>query len=154
MVLLFPSKDVPVQREEEAAIPKRPSREDVRELLVKAREIITDEMEAEETDKASVHEPPPARPLALTRSQEATFESVEQLQAQLENLVLEKGSDGTKSKGTDLTGTKEVAASGEDKQTSPVRCKSAGCTIIQKPPPTPMSCINVMHQKFSLSSYR
>ena len=126
MVLLFPSKDVPVQLEEEAAIPKRPSREDVRELLVKAREIIADEMEAEETDKASVHEPPTARPLALTRSQEATFESVEQLQAQLENLV-EEESDGTKSKlGTDLTGTEGVAASGEDKQTSPVRCKSAG----------------------------
>ena len=120
MVLLFQSKDVPVQVEEVPVIPKRSSREDVRELLVKAREIITNEMEAEETDEVFVREPPTSRPLLLTQSQEATFESVEKLQAQLENLVEKGDKDETKRKSSE---TEEVAASGENKQTSPVRCK-------------------------------
>ena len=115
------SKNVPVHIEA-AAIPKRPSREDVRGLLVKAHEIITNEMEAEETDGVSTHEPPTSRPLPLTRSQEATFESVEKLQAQLENLVEKGEEDETKKKSSEA---EEVAASSEGKQTSPIRCKSS-----------------------------
>ena len=99
-------------------IPKGQSGEDVRELLVKAREIITNEMEVEEMDEVFVREPPTSRPLLLTRSQEATFESVEKLQAQLENLVEKGEKEETKRE------TEEVATSGENKQTSPVRCKS------------------------------
>ena len=121
-MLTFQLKDIPVQVEEvRAVIPKAPSREDVRELLVKAREIITNEMGAEEMDKVFVREPPPtSRPLLLTRSQEAIFESVEKLQVQLENLVEKGEKEETKRKSSETT---EVAASGENKQTSPVRCK-------------------------------
>ena len=114
-------KSVPVQVEEAAAIPKRRGREDVGELLVKAREVIMNEMEAEQTDEVLIREPPSSRPLPLTRSQEATFESVEKLQAQLQNLVEKGDKDETKMKSSE---TEEVAGSGENKQTSPVRCKS------------------------------
>jgi hypothetical protein len=116
------SKNIPVQVEA-TAIPKRSSREDVRGLLVKAREIITNDMEAEGTDEVSIRKPPLSRPLPLTRSQEATFESVEKLQAQLEDLVETGEKDETKRKSSE---TEEVAASSETKQTSPVRCKSVG----------------------------
>ena len=119
------SKNVPVPVEA-TAIPKRSSREDVRGLLVKAREIITNEMEAEETDGVSPREPPISRPLPLTLSQEATFESVEKLQAQLENLVEKGEKDAAKKKSSE---TEEVAASSEGKQTSPVRCKSISIII-------------------------
>lgn len=88
---------------------------------MKAREIITNEMETEEKDEVFVREPPSSRPLLLTRSQEATFESVEKLQAQLEDLVENGGRDETSEK--DREG-EEAADNSENKQKSPVRCES------------------------------
>lgn len=93
---------------------------------MKAREIITNEMEAKENDEFFVREPPTSRPLLLTRSQEATFESVEKLQAQLDNLV--ENGEKDKTVGEDR-GSETVAVSGENKQTSPVRCKSVHINV-------------------------
>ncbi len=93
---------------------------------MKAREIITNEMEAKGTDEVSIREPPLSRPLPLTRSQEATFETVEKLQAQLEDLV----ETGEKNETKRSSETEEAAASSEGKQTSPVRCKSVDIMVV------------------------
>ena len=89
----------------------------MRNLLVKAREIISDEIEAEEKDEVLIREPPTSRPLPLTRSQEATFESVEKLQAQLEDLAEGGQKNKTRSE------NEKVVVNSENTQKSPVRCE-------------------------------
>ena len=78
-----------MQLEEATKIPKRRvvTKEDVGELLIKTREIITTEMvveESQENDDIFIQEPPASHPYLFTRSQEAPFESVEMLHTQLE----------------------------------------------------------------------
>ena len=105
---------------------------------MKAREIITDKMEPEERDEILIREPATSRPLPLTQSQEATFETVEKLQAQLEDLVEGEQKDETIGKGSE---NEKVAVSSANKQTSPVRCKSVGTRC------------DVYHLSLSLSMY-
>lgn len=92
--------------------------EEVGELLKKARSIIANEMDIEESnekDEVSIREPPAVRSLLLTQSQEATFENVEKLQAQLE-AVVEGEQDDVTSKRQD-----KVDKDLKVKQMSPLR---------------------------------
>lgn len=88
---------MPIQLEE---VPrKRPtvSKEDVGQLLVKAREIIASEIEPEDKGDVLTHEPSVSHPFPLSQSQESTFESVKKLQTELGVLVNSgPGQDATK----------------------------------------------------------
>ena len=103
-----------------ANIPKGPAKEDITKLLAKVDEITTSEKELEKKDEVTVRKPPASHPLPLTQSQEATFESVEKLQAQLEELVEGEGEIKERRKGSDS----EAVVGKEGKQKSPVRCES------------------------------
>ena len=73
---------------------KGPTSQDVADLLVKAREIISNELEESKEDDEGVvvRETTASRPLPLTQSQEAAFENMTELKAQLEG-QLEEGQD-------------------------------------------------------------
>ena len=105
-----------------ANIPKGPAKEDITKLLAKVDEITTSEKKLVKKDEVTVRKPPASHPLPLTQSQEATFESVEKLQAQLEELVEGEGEIKERRKDSDS----EAAVGKEGKQKSPVRCESWG----------------------------
>ena len=118
---------MPIQLEDTTTkVPKRRvvTKEDVGELLIKTREIVTNEMvvkECRENDKVFIQEPPVSHPHPPTQSQEAPFESAEKSHTQLE--VHAGGREHETSneandidhKGNSITG------SDEDKEGSPLR---------------------------------
>ena len=113
--------------------------EEVGELLKKARSIIANEMDIEESnekDEVSIREPPAVRSLLLTQSQEATFENVEKLQAQLEAVVEGEQDDETSKRQDKVDKDLKV------KQMSPLRG-----TSLEKMPTTLHTCycIDIMH---------
>ena len=95
---------------------------------MRAREVITNKLERGEREtEVLAPEPPTSRPLLLTRSQEATFESVEKLQRQLEGLV-EGGQqdeiDGKNSETENAAAAVDGAGAEKAASPGPVRCKS------------------------------
>ena len=84
-----------------------------------------DAEESVEKDKVPMREPSASRPIPLTQSQEATFESVEKLKEQLEDLV--EGEREELNERSEESNEEEVVS--EVKQMSPLRGESTSITI-------------------------
>lgn len=117
---------MPIQLEEaNTKIPRRHvvTKEDVGELLIKTREIVTNEMvvkESQENDEDSLQGPPESHPRPLTQSQGAPFESAEKLHMQLE---VHTGGREHERNNEANDNHKGITDGDEDKQASPLRGK-------------------------------